>query len=168
MSPLQDFSPFHTSDTSNTTSSMAQDKQGTLPGLKRGVAIGITCSAAIILILLVVLFVITRQKRLGKRKQQKQDKFANKIVFEEVWWQEKTTKLTQSPTHPPKGMETSDIQGHNGSREAERHPSRISTQIAPHENCYPLSQTPDHPRKPASSLSFFKVSSYKHYPRTAA
>ncbi|KAH9861793.1 hypothetical protein J1614_011546 [Plenodomus biglobosus] len=143
MAPLKDSTPFGSTDASNSTSSMAQDTDTTLPGMKRGIAIGVACSVTIVFILLLAIFAIRRRRNLARLDQQKKDGLANKIVFEEVWWQETTKKMTQPSNQVSPAMEPSPIYELDGSSEAEQSPNRMSNQMALQQTCCLLNQGPN-------------------------
>lgn len=143
MAPLKDSTPFSSTDASNSTSSMAQDTETTLPGMKRRIAIGVACSVSIIFILLLAIFAIRRRRNLTRLDQQKKNELANKIVFEEVWWQEKTKKLTEPSNQVPPAMEPSPIYELDGSSKSEQFPNRTSNQMELHQTCCTLNQGPD-------------------------
>ncbi|KAF2853819.1 hypothetical protein T440DRAFT_515305 [Plenodomus tracheiphilus IPT5] len=122
---------------------MAQDTQTALPGIKRGIAIGVTCSVAVILILVLATFSIRRRRRIARLEQQKKDDLANKVVFEEVWWLEKTKKTIQAPTQVPTETGTSTLHELDGSSETERPRSQVNKPKAQQPSCCPMSPKPD-------------------------
>jgi hypothetical protein len=81
---------------------MPQETESSLPGIKRGIAIGVACSVSVILIAILAFFAIKRRNRTLKRSRQAQIMIAENVEAE-AWPQEKAwwTATPPSPPIPP-------------------------------------------------------------------
>ncbi|KAH7378283.1 hypothetical protein BKA66DRAFT_513315 [Pyrenochaeta sp. MPI-SDFR-AT-0127] len=87
-----------TSASSTSSSQMPEESQTGLPGMKRGIAIGVACSVAVILIALLAFFAYRRRNRIFKKHQTSEEKVVE-APNNEVWPQEKA--LQKDPPPPP-------------------------------------------------------------------
>jgi hypothetical protein len=84
---------------SSTTPYMPQEIESSLPGIKRGIAIGVACSVSVILIAILAFFAIRRRNRTLKRSRQAQPMMAENVEAE-AWPQEKAWWTATPPSLP--------------------------------------------------------------------
>jgi hypothetical protein len=85
---------------SSSTPYMPQETESTLPGIKRGIAIGVACSVSIILIAILAFFAIRRRNRVLKRNRLAGIPKIEHIEAE-AWPQEKAWWTAPTPPSPP-------------------------------------------------------------------
>lgn len=102
MSPIPTPSQTSASPSTTLSSTMPQESQTGLPGMKRGIAIGVACCVAVLLIALLAFFAVRRRKR-TTRSPRKSEGNIVELAGVEVWPQEKTMHLTtpRPPSPPP-------------------------------------------------------------------
>jgi hypothetical protein len=88
------------SSTSLSTTEIPQEPESPLPGIKRGIAIGVACSVSLILILILAFFAIRRRNRILSHVRQAETTAANKLEVE-AWPQEKAWWTATPPSPPP-------------------------------------------------------------------
>ena len=88
------------SSTSISTPYTPQETDDPLPGIKRGIAIGVACSVSVILIAILAFFAIRRRNKVLKRNKQAGTPKAENIEAE-AWPQEKAWWTATPPTSPP-------------------------------------------------------------------
>jgi hypothetical protein len=107
MSPT--FNPSPTMPPSNSSSIpyMPQETESPLPGIKRGIAIGVACSVSIILVAILAFFAIRRRNRVLKRNRRARTPEVDNIEAwpqEKAWWTAPATAPSPpipSPPSPP-------------------------------------------------------------------
>lgn len=84
------------------SSNIPQESQTGLPGMKRGIAIGVACSVAVVLIALVTYFAFKRRSRITLEQQEQRNSKANYFngTEPETWPQEKIVDLEMPPSLP--------------------------------------------------------------------
>lgn len=102
MSPIPTPSQASASPSTTISSTMPQESQTGLPGMKRGIAIGVACCVAVLLIILLAFFAVRRRKR-TRRNPRKSEANIVELLGTEVWPQEKAMQFTapRPPSPPP-------------------------------------------------------------------
>ncbi|KAF1945859.1 hypothetical protein EJ02DRAFT_451277 [Clathrospora elynae] len=100
MATLSNTSPDNTSLIELPTPVMPQYSQTSLPGIKRGIAIGVACSVSLILIAILAFLSIRRRNHILARKHQTEarrieDSQTGPLAQERAWW------IVTSPSLPP-------------------------------------------------------------------
>lgn len=65
--------------------------------MERSITIVVASTATIIFILLLAGLAMRRRRMVARLSQHSKEQLANKVVFQEVWWQEKAKTLTLMP-----------------------------------------------------------------------
>ncbi|KAF1836364.1 hypothetical protein BDW02DRAFT_241315 [Decorospora gaudefroyi] len=107
MATTSNTSPTTAPSNPSPTTEMPRDTDPALPGIKRGIAIGVASSLCLIFIALLAFFAIRRRKRMSSRN--KIPKTSVDDVEAEAWSQEKAWWTATPPSAPPVEADTRTI-----------------------------------------------------------
>ncbi|KAF1848660.1 uncharacterized protein K460DRAFT_403937 [Cucurbitaria berberidis CBS 394.84] len=79
---------------------MPEGSQTGLPGMKRGIAIGVACSVAILVVALLAFFAVRRRKRILRSPKNSGNNMVE-LSGTEVWPHEKALQIASPPQPPP-------------------------------------------------------------------